>query len=190
MSKRIQLYIMSLEWFFILMLIKTVNIPLIKGIDNGPLSINWKNLLTENISTIVILFFIYLAWQSGKKFKNTRKGSASLGIIKYKQNADYNYLTFLVTYILPFLCFDFKTLRDSLLLLATLALLGAVFVKTNLYYQNPMLALKGYKLYHVKMSVGSKNAEPIEAVVLSKTDLIEDKVMNFVKMDDHIFYKT
>jgi hypothetical protein len=47
--------------------------------------------------------------------------------------------------------------------------LGALFIKTNLYYQNPSLALLGFNIYAANISY--KNTIIYDTIILSKIKL-------------------
>lgn len=78
-------------------------------------------------------------------------------------------MTFLTTYIIPLICFDLGSIRDSILLIVLLVLLGVLFIKTNLYYLNPSLALIGFNIYIADIKY--KGTTIPETIILSKTKL-------------------
>ena len=64
---------------------------------------------------------------------------------------------FFTTYIIPLICFDVQGTRDCVLLLVLLIVLCTLFLKTNVYYQNPILAFMGLNLYEVDMTYKSES---------------------------------
>lgn len=82
------------------------------------------------------------------------------------KNENYEYLTFLTTYIIPLICIDLKNIRYIIVLGILLILIGAIFVKIDLYYGNPTLALMGYRLYRAEI----ENVDAPDGIILLTKD--------------------
>ena len=95
------------------------------------------------------------------------------------EDQNYEHLTFLTTYIVPFLRVNLKG-TDLLISVLLLIIIGAIFVKTNLFYKNPTLALLGYKLY--KVDAGSKTG----LIYLSKEELKEGDTIAYQIEGDRV----
>lgn len=67
------------------------------------------------------------------------------------KNENYEYLTFLTTYIIPLICIDLTKVRYVIVLGVLLVLIGFIFIRMDLYYGNPTLALMGYRLYRAEI---------------------------------------
>lgn len=168
MKTKIELYFMSLGLLFFLLIIKSIDIPVC--FDPNANFVGWKYLLTHNIATIVCTFCLIGAIICRKRFLHSLEGNQDLPceILNIK-NGNYEYLTFLTTYIIPLICFDLGSIRDSILLVVLLLLLGVLFIKTNLYYLNPSLALIGFNIYIAEINY--KGATIPESIILSKIKL-------------------
>lgn len=168
MKTKIELYFMSLGLLFFLLIIKSIEIPVCFGPDAS--FVGWRYLLTHNIATIVCTFCLICAIICRKRFLQSLNGCKDLPceIVNIK-NGNYEYLTFLTTYIIPLICFDLGSIRDSILLVVLLVLLGVLFIKTNLYYLNPSLALIGFNIYIADIKY--KGTTISETIILSKTKL-------------------
>ena len=57
-------------------------------------------------------------------------------------------ITFFVTYILPLMMDDINTGRGFLIFLVLMCMMIKLLMSSNLYYQNPVLALMGYRIFH------------------------------------------
>lgn len=148
MWNRIKLYVVSLWLLFALIIIKEFKWCMWKNYL-GWLD-NIYNLLTENILSslafILLILGILFLFNLRHKIKGTLDHPKKITKIK---NLNYEHLTFLTTYIIPFICFDLDDTRNTVIFLFLLIVIGAIYVKTNLFYSNPTLALLGYQIYQV-----------------------------------------
>lgn len=168
MGTKIELYFMSLGLLFCLLIIKSIDIPISFSLDSS--FVGWDYLLKNNIPTIVCFVCLIGAIFCRKRFLHSLEGSIDIPskIVSIK-NGNYEYLTFLTTYIIPLICFDLSSVRDCILLLILLVLLGILFIKTNLYYQNPSLALIGFNIYVADVKYKDSILEDV--IILSKSKL-------------------
>lgn len=95
------------------------------------------------------------------------------------KNGNFEYLTFLTTYIIPLVCFDLGKPNECILLVVLLILLGVIFIRTNLYYTNPALCLLGFNLYEAEIEYKSIRLSNLK--ILSKIKLKEND--KFKKID-------
>lgn len=93
-------------------------------------------------------------------------------------------MTFLSTYIIPLICIDFDDIRYVFVLLILLIVIGAIFVKMDLYYGNPTLALLGYKIYRATLK--DVNA-PDGVILISKSKLTKDKSIKWIPLDEYVW---
>ena len=73
-------------------------------------------------------------------------------------------MTFLSTYVLPLITFNLNDVHSFVVLVFLLIMIGAIYIKSHLYYLNPTLLLFGYKIYKAKES--NKNV-----VLISKSSI-------------------
>lgn len=168
MWTKIELYFMSLGLLFFLLIIKSIDIPI--SFSPNSSFVGWGYLLSHNIATIVCTICLICAIICRKRFLQSLNGCKDLPceIVNIK-NGNYEYLTFLTTYIIPLICFDLGSIRESILLIVLLVLLAVLFIKTNLYYLNPSLALIGFNIYIADIKY--KGTTITETIILSKTKL-------------------
>jgi len=189
MKLKIQLYILSLWLLFFLLFANKIDIPLCFGEDCYYIG-TWQLLKTNWIPAICIvgmLYGFYAFWA----FNNKVVGSSKQGPWQIEQieNISFENLGFLATYIIPLLCFDLDfhldQERNAIMLLLVLIVIGAVYIKANLYYTNPSLALMNFRIYRIayKDQAGIK-----KAIVLSRQKLIiTDKI--FARyIDENVYY--
>jgi len=181
MWNRIKLYIISLWLLFALIIIKEFKWGMWKDY------LEWKdniyNLLNANILSslafsllIVGIFFLF---NLRRKIKGSLDHPKKITKIK---NLNYEHLTFLTTYIIPFICFDLDDTRNTVIFLFLLIVIGAIYVKTNLFYSNPTLALLGYQIYLVD------TISETEMILITQGELKEGESYGDLKMGDSVFY--
>jgi len=104
--------------------------------------------------------------------------------IKAIKNENYEYLTFLTTYIIPLICIDFGNIRYIIVLVVLLIIIGYIFVKMDLYYGNPTLALMGYRLYRAEIEGLDV---PDGVVLITKDRLTSNAAFKWIKIDDFVW---
>ncbi|MDH5365698.1 MAG: hypothetical protein OEW67_01830 [Cyclobacteriaceae bacterium] len=184
MRLKIQLYILSLWLLFALLFINKIQIPIC--FENCEF-IGFKNLITKNIIPIISIVFIFSGFWFYYRFKFIIKGAKSLPeqIIKV-ENINWEHLTFLVTYVIPLLSFDLdfnlSEDRNGLMFFLVLIVIGMIYVKTNMFYNNPTLAILGYHIYK-SQTTNKKNI-----VIISKDVLIEENWIQHKLISDNIYF--
>lgn len=180
---KLDLYILSLWLLFFLLFVNKVRVPL----D----TITCHRILSENWIAIMCLSGMayggYAFWQ----FKHRVIGSSKQGPweIVDIDHISFENLSFLATYIVPLLCFDLDFHldegRNALMLLLVLVAIGAVYIKANLYYTNPSLALMNFKIYRVTYRYQDESKK---CIVLSRDALRRsDKIFARI-IDENIYY--
>lgn len=61
-------------------------------------------------------------------------------------------ITFLVSFVFPLLVDDVTSLRDFLFFASMLTIVVLLLIRSNLFYQNPILSFLGYRIYRFKFS--------------------------------------
>lgn len=96
--------------------------------------------------------------------------------------------TFFVSYVIPMLLEDITELKGFLCFVIIMMMLIILMGKTNLYYQNPILAVLGYKTFEFKFSetsdAGLRNKDYI-AITKGKID--ETKIVKRKYITDNVF---
>ena len=185
MMRKIGLFILSLWLFFILTIIITIKIPCYFSDDF--MFIGWISLLCTNIIPIVCLLGIAAGYYSYYDFKYVLKGATNMPFTINKiENINCEHLTFLTTYIVPLVCFNFIEIRYQVVLVVLLIVICAIYVKTDLFYANPTLALLGFKIYKIDGNFEDGVREGI--VLISKENLSKEQRCDYLKLDERIYY--
>lgn len=178
-----EFYIISLWLLFFLMFILTIDIPISFEPENE--FIGYYELFSRNgiasLSLVLLIYSMILCAKYKYKFKGTMQ--LPLKILKV-ENINYEHLTFLTTYIIPLICIDIKQLRYFIVFVILLVIIGCIYIKTNLFYANPTLALLGYYIYKVETN---DQACP-NAIFISNGKLSENQNVQYIKLDKKIFY--
>tara|TARA_R110002110_G_scaffold147129_2_gene337343 strand:- start:42061 stop:42645 length:585 start_codon:yes stop_codon:yes gene_type:complete len=183
--RKIDLYILSLGLLFVFFIIITASIPFCSG--NNCLFVGFKELLSRNyIATASFTLLIYCVY-AYKRFSFDLKGATDLPFeIKKIEGINYEHLTFLATYVVPLISFDFDSLRQMVVLSLLLIVMGIIYIKTDLFYANPSLALLGFHIYRVDGDFKTGLKEGI--IVISRGRLKQDQRASYIKLDDRIYY--
>ncbi|MFZ6773245.1 anti-phage protein KwaA [Undibacterium sp. SXout7W] len=99
-----------------------------------------------------------------------------------------DHLVFLATYVIPLLSFNLDTLRQIVTLVITLSLIGAIYVRTNLFYANPTLSLLGFKICTVKFEQNGAGVPTGTAVLITREDIDLNTCVNMLRLDKNIFF--
>ncbi|TDE52725.1 anti-phage protein KwaA [Flavobacterium sp. GT3P67] len=188
MIRKIGLFLLSLWLLFILIILITAKIPL--DVSLNAVFVGWRFLVVNNIIPIFCLIALIIGYISYRDFIHQIKGTPELSFkVKEIEKIDYEHLTFLTTYIIPLVCFQFDNLRYIFAFLIILFVIGSIYIRTDLFYANPTLAILNFRIY--KVSGEFRNGETRQNKILISKDLIEkeDRV-KYYKLDERIYYAT
>jgi hypothetical protein len=179
LRRKVELYIVSLWLLFLLIIVNRTQLQLCWGCS----FIGFRQLFLDNvIPTIALLFFLF-GFVFYFRFKYTIDGTPLLPVkIKKIKHSNYEHLTFLTTYIIPLICFDLSQIRYAVDLLILLIIIGAIYVKTNMFYANPTLALLGYNVYKVETSQG------VDLIYISKEKLEINSWVSSLQLDHKTYF--
>lgn len=184
--KQVKLYIMSLWILFVLVIVATLDIPIYFG--ENPVFVGWGNILTPNNSTAFIcMILISLGLLFYYQFNRRLNGSPDglpLQLIKL-DNINYEYVSLFMT-LISVIAFDFKTIRGAILFALVILILGAIFIKTEIFYSNPSFALLGYYIYRV--STNHNEIIPDNSILISRGKLRVNERVDYLKISDSVFY--
>lgn len=183
--RKVDLYILSLGLLFIFFIIITINLP------DGLFAVNdyvaWKSFLASNIIAVISMILLGYCFFAYKKFDFDLRGATDIPFeIKKIESINYEHLTFLATYVVPLISFDFGSGRQMLVLVLLLVVMGVIYIKTDLFYANPSLALLGFYIY--RADGGFKNGNREGIILICRERLLEGGKVSYIKLDDRIYY--
>ncbi len=182
---KIELYIISLWLLFLLIIVVTINVPIC--FEKSCSFIGFNELISMNIIPLISLIFFSLGILFFLNFKYKLAGSQQNRIkVKEIENKNYEHLTFLSTYIIPLIAFDLTKTRYAIVLFMLLIAIGMMYVKTNMFYTNPTLALLGYKIYKVNATFRTGDEDGI--IIISREDISSGDTLSYKKIHENIYY--
>lgn len=186
MIRKIGLFFLSLWLLFVLIIIITAKVP--TCFTGDCYFVGWSYLLKNNLIPILCLLALLVGLISYLDFKYQMKGTSELSFkVTEIENIDYEHLTFLTTYIIPLVCFQFENLRYIIVFIIILFVIGSIYIRTDLFYANPTLAILKFRIY--KVSGEFRNGEKRQnRILISKDKLTKDDRVKYLKLDDRIYY--
>lgn len=185
MYRKIGLFFLSLWLFFILTIIITADIP--TCFSEHCEFMGFGNLLSNNVIPLICVFCLLIGTYSYFDFSFKLKDATQIPFkISKIENIDYEHLTFLTTYIVPLVCFNFVDTRYQLVLIILLVVIGVIYIRTDLFYANPTLALLNYRIYRVDGEFKDGIRENI--VLISRKTLEVNQRVDYIKLDNRIYY--
>lgn len=180
---KFRFYFMSLWLLFVLIFLLTVDIPISFSKDSN--FIGLSPLLERNWLALLSLSLAILGLCIAAREEYRWRGVTNLPYkIESIKNCNYEYLTFLTTYIIPLICMDLTKVRYVLVLFILLLIIGLIFIKMDLYCGNPTLALMGYKLYRAKIK-GLNSPEGV--ILISKDQLSQGSSIKWIRIDNLVW---
>jgi hypothetical protein len=178
---KIGMYILSLWLLFLLIIVNKIDVPVCfrcEFIESNKLwDIVKNNTLPIASVTFLLISFLFYVW-----FKyllaGTTVGPHRLVNLESKGS---EHLVFLATYVIPLVGFSLENARQIINLGITLAIIGVIYVKTNLFYANPTLSLLGFRVYESDFGSG-------RVIFISTDDLDEGDDVNYIVLDRKTFF--
>ena len=180
---KIKFYLVSLSFLFMLIFLLTFDINALRdNVCNDFVSLlmgNWFSILSLIMAIIGILCYVSI------RFELTGIQNPPYKIKEIK-NLNYEYMSFMLTYIIPLVCFDFTNTRYIIIFLILIVMMGFLSIKMEIYYANPIFALFGYKIYRVKID-DNINSD----IILISIDYLDNKSsVRWISLDKYIWVAT
>lgn len=181
---KIGMYLLSLWLLFVLVIVnkfefKNINICLnCKLASRSELAV----IVQDNYLPAICLLLLGISVFFYLRFRFLIDG-ANDGpkVIHEIEDKGAEHLVFLATYVIPLVGFGLENIRQSVNLGITLCLLGAIYVKTNLFYANPTLSLLGFKIFSGKL-------EGRDVILISTEEIESGDAINFIPLDKKIYF--
>ncbi len=180
---KILLYSLSLVPLYFLLIIQNLNFSTF-----NKFSIYWWDIkfyiqiISNNTISIFLFLLIIISYFTFKKLTSELNSRENLPKeFTNIKNIDFNHLTFIATYIIPLLAFQLDTTKDIVFLILLLSFIGVIYIKTNLYYLNPIFILFNISVF----SATDKNNN--ECILMSKEKISSTEILHFTMLGD-IYY--
>ncbi|WP_336281309.1 anti-phage protein KwaA [Cronobacter dublinensis] len=184
--RKIHLYVLSLAILFIFFIFITCKIPIC--FSSQCKFIGWGRLLKDNIVPFICMLLLLYCLYAYLRFKFDTKRSIELPVkIMKLEKINYEHLTFLATYIIPLITFDFEKERYVFVLAVLLVIMGVIYIKTDLFYANPSLALLGFNIYKVDIEISERKVKE-GVIIISRGKLKVEQMIGYIELDDRVYY--
>ncbi len=182
--RKIDLYILSLGLLFIFFFIITAKLPASFSFKDAE---SWKMLAMSNPLPVISIFGLCYCLFAYIRFDFELKGANEIPFeVRKVENINYEHLTFLATYVVPLISFDFGSCRQMIVLALLLVVMGVIYIKTDLFYANPSLALLGFHIY--RASGHFRNGEREGITLICRERLADNQRVSYIRLDDRIYY--
>jgi hypothetical protein len=114
-----------------------------------------KNFLISNLVLFLVIFILFLIIIIpniilGLILKDTKRTNNPKQLkIKSANKMNHIYMEYLISYIIPFLAFDFSDLFDIAALMLLIITIGIIYINSDLLYININFNIRGYNLYNI-----------------------------------------
>lgn len=175
------LFLVSYIPLFIILAIQNLNDKVVEqnGVTMSVWQILMNNLLPLVLCLISILslfyYFVFIKVNASAGFRSPKK-------ITRIKNSGIEYLSYLATYIIPFIGLKFDTWNNLIATSLLFFVIGFIYTKTNLLYANPTLALFGYYIFQATFEDGE------ERTVISKGKLKKNNSYKYKELSDDIYF--
>lgn len=185
---KVGMYLLSLWLLLVLIFVNKIDIDLCFGCKFASWAelsaIAAKNYLPSMCVAVLVVSLAFYA-VFARIIQGAKDGPFKVVEIEDK-SADH--LVFLATYVIPLLSFSLDTPRQVVSLVITLTLIGAIYVRTNLFYANPTLSLLGFKICTVKFEQSGVGVPKGAAVLIAREDIDLGTSVNMLRLDKNIFF--
>ncbi len=183
--RKVNLYILSLGLLFVFFVIITIKFP--DDSFSWKDVTSWNELIVKNLIPAISLLLLTYCLYAYKSFDFDLKGATDIPFeITKIEGVNYEHLTFLATYVVPLISFDFGSGRQMIVLALLLIVMGVIYIKTDLFYANPSLALLGFHIYRADGDFKTGIREGI--ILICRERLSEQQKVAYIKLDDRIYY--
>jgi hypothetical protein len=115
-------------------------------VDNRGISIG----LTSVAAISVLVLWLFL--------RQVRTLAHDRVVIASVVSRDGDAMSYIVTYLLPFLAVDFTKVGDVVSLAIVFFVIGLLYVNSNMIYTNPVLNIAGFHIFEVEVAEGKTTA--------------------------------
>lgn len=110
-----------------------------------------------------------------------RSLAADKVVIASVNSRDGDVMSYIVTYLLPFLAVDFKQVGDVVSLGIFIFVIGLLYVNSNMIYTNPILNIAGYHIFEVQDGEGKTTA-----LICKRTYVRTGAELDVVSLGDYV----
>jgi hypothetical protein len=121
----------------------------------------------------VVLLFVFL--------RIVRKVAADKIIVESVVSRDGDAMSYIVTYLLPFLAVKLDDVMDAGSLAIVLLVIAVLYVNSNMIYTNPVLNFAGYHIFEIHDAEGK-----ITALICKRAYIRQGSEINVISVGDYV----
>ena len=184
---KIQMYLISLWLLFVLIIPITIRlVPYEEILKVG----GWPEVAglvcRQNLLPLICVFMALLGFALFRLLEHRWNGTRCIPVEAISvENENFEYLTFLTTYIIPLVCINLDEVRYVFVLFILLIIIGIIFVRSDFYLGNPTLALMNYKLYRIRYVM---NGMEQERMIITRDKIQAGDYVEAIPFDQHTWY--
>lgn len=181
---KIGFYLLSMVFFLIIVMILGTDIPVYFGEDAK--FVGWSNffkmgIIIPFVCALLLLFAGGFACWLKHESKGTRLGPITINEIS---NVNSEIMSFVAAYFFPLVGFNYSTTWKHVVVLTGLfVLIGAIYIKGDIYYCNPTLSILGYRTYKIKGMTTNKT--PFEQTVITRNKMLAGDRFKYITIDSN-----
>lgn len=119
----------------------------------------YRDSFQSNVARYVLLALAFLSVSVVGTYVRVAGRLAPHGVdVKAVTSRDGDAMSYIVTYLLPFLDARFSGTKDTVSLAVVLFILGVLYVNSNMIYTNPVLNLIGFHIFDIEDQNGKRSA--------------------------------
>lgn len=118
-------------------------------------------------------------WVSFRSWRRLNKTDAQ---VLRARPRDSDVIAYVATYIVPFAALGAQTWQQRGALIGFFVLVGLLYIRANLFYVNPILAIFGFKLYEVETETGK-----VMLVISRATYLRSGSTLKLHTLSDYVY---
>lgn len=181
---KLKLYLVSLILLFVFLIIITIDISFCFELSCKFIGI--KDFFAKNWFAFISFIFLLIGLFFWFEFRFKINGATEIPFkIVKSENISFEHLTFLATYIIPLISFNFSDDKFKLVFSILLVVIGVIYIKTNMFYANPSLALMGYSIY--KVDAEFRSGIKKDVIVLSMSKISDCSMVTYIKLDENVY---
>jgi len=129
---------------------------------------------TLGILSLLIVFF-FIRWRKNK-------GGVSQAKITGVDKRDENVMSYIASYIIPFVTFPLETWEQFSALLVFIIVLATLYINSNMIYINPMFNLVGYHLYEINIE-----SDTMPHYLIARQAIKPNQMLYFVEISTNVY---
>jgi len=114
-------------------------------------------------------------------FRLARRFNPTSITVASVQRRDAEAMSYIVSYVIPFLAIPFESLEEALSLGVFFLVIGILYVNSNMIHINPMLNLSGYHLYEITVESGATYS------LISYREVVRGETLSAIRAASGIF---